>query len=143
MESESAQIQGFVMVANVKFFDLQRDFDRIFTRKCADLVTNALPMKIMCIHTCLGSHGRNIFGFLGPFLKKILTKRVRLHAEFHGGHSSDLRRDLQEFGLPPESIHEALGGDYTDDMFLAWLKRRKIVEEGEAQEVAAQLERER
>jgi hypothetical protein len=141
MESESAQKQGFVFVMNVKYFTLQRDFDRIFTRKCTDLFTNALPMKTMGVHFCLGSHGRNIFGVIGPFIKKIITKRVRLHLKFHAGHNADLLRELQEYGILPESMHEALGGRYTDDMFLAWLKRRKIVEKQQAQ-LAAPSEKE-
>jgi hypothetical protein len=143
MESESAQMQGFVIVMNVKFFNLHRDFDRIFIRKVTDLFTNALPMKTMGVHLCLGSHGPNVFNFAGPFLKKIITKRVRLHLEFHAGHDSDLLRELQEYDVSRKSMHEALGGDYTDDMFMAWLKRRKIVEKKQAQQVAAQLERER
>jgi hypothetical protein len=84
-----------------------------------------------------------VFNFAGPFLKKIITKRVRLHLEFHAGHDSDLLRELQEYDVSRKSMHEALGGDYTDDMFMAWLKRRKIVEKKQAQQVAAQLERER
>jgi hypothetical protein len=118
MENESAQMQGFVMVMNVKFFNIQRDFDRIFIRKGADLFTNALPMKTMKVHLCMGSFGPNIINFAGPFLKKIITKRVRLHLEFHAGHDSDLLRELQEYGILPESMHEALGGDYTDGMFI-------------------------
>jgi hypothetical protein len=128
MESESAQLQGFVFVMNIKFWNIQRDFDRIFIRKGADLFANALPMKAMGVHLCLGSFGPNLFNFVGPFLKKIITKRVRLHLEFHAGHNYDLLRELQEYGISPESMHEALGGDYTDDMFMAWLERRKIVE---------------
>jgi hypothetical protein len=135
-------MRGFVMEMNVKFFNPQRDFDRIFIRKCTDLFTNALPMRIMGFHLCSGSHGRNIFGFIGSFLKKIITKRVRLHLEFHTGHDSDLLRELQEYGISPESVHQTLGGQYTDDMFLAWLKRREIDEKRQAQQVAAPSDRE-
>jgi hypothetical protein len=70
------------------------------------------------------------------------TKRARLHLEFHTGHDADLLRKLQEYGIFPESMHETLGGQYTDDMFLAWLKRREIVEKRQAQQVTAPSDRE-
>jgi hypothetical protein len=142
MECESAQMQGFVFVMNVKDYNPSRDFDRIFLIKCTDLCTNALPMKIMGVHLCLAAHGRNIFGVIGPFLKKIITKRVRLHLEFHAGHDLDLLRELQEYGISPESMHRALGGQHTDDMFMAWLKRRETVEKRLAQQVAELSDRE-
>jgi hypothetical protein len=120
----SMQMNGLVLVMNVKCFNLLRDFDRLFIRKCTDLFTHALPVKVMAIHLCLASHGRNIFGVILPILKKIITKRFRLHVKFHNGHDSDLLRELKEHGISPESTHKALGGKYTDKMFTAWLKRR-------------------
>jgi 23S rRNA pseudoU1915 N3-methylase RlmH len=79
---------------------------------------------------------------MGSFLKKIITKRVRLHLEFHTGHDAALVRELQEYGISPERMHQVLGGQYTDDMFMAWLKRREIVEKRQAQQVAAPLDME-
>lgn len=91
-------------------------------------------MKTMGLHFSSASHGPNIFGFIGSFLKKIITKRARLHLEFHAG--PDLLRKVQEYGISPASVHKVLGGEYTDDMFTAWLKRREIFEKRQAQQAA-------
>jgi hypothetical protein len=78
----------------------------------------------------------SVWDHTGGTYLALLAKRVRLHTELHACHNSDLLRESQEYGISPESMHQALGGQYTDDMYMAWLKRREIFEK-KKREIAA------
>lgn len=135
MSDETAQLNGFVMLSNLKGFNLAQNYDRIFARLVIEMVCFCLPCRIVAMHLCFGAAGRNLWGdVLGPPVKYLYGKRLRLRVVTHGGCNSELVESLEPFGISKETLHVCLGGDVTDEYFQKWLKTQLDTEVGRISE---------
>ena len=122
MTDEVAQLNGIVMLYNLKCFDLSRNFDRTFARHATNMMFFCLPCRIVAQHVCFGAGGRNMWDdVIGPSLKYLYGKRMRLRNIVHGGSNSELVASLKAFHIPKESLPVCLGGDVDDKSFQQWL----------------------
>lgn len=58
---------------------------------------------------------------IGPPLKYLYGKRMRLRTVVHNGSNSELVASLETYHVPKKSIPVCLGGDVDDVPFQRWL----------------------
>lgn len=106
--TEAIQKRGFVLLVNMRGYDLYQHFDRILTKQTL-LVFDSLPITIKSAHFCTGS-GKSVVSLVLPVLKHMYGRERRLRLSVHSGSDREVSTRLGDYGLNRDHARPAFGG---------------------------------
>ena len=103
-------------------------FNRALTKKvmaCAD----SIPITFRGFHLVTTKSGKSVVDVVVPVLKQLVGRAARHRILVHAGSDWDILRLVKPYGLAPRNISSAIGGEYTKENFVKWMKERRKTEQ--------------
>lgn len=122
-EDEEVQVNGMVVILDYSDMTMRhaKQLNPLLTRKMADAIQNALPLRLKAIHYVNQPKIFDIiFGFFKPFMSDKMLKRLH----FHGDECGTLHKYIESSILPTE-----YGGSVQNLDNKEWIQKLSASEE--------------
>lgn len=126
-ESPEYQRRGYVLLINLKDYIPHKCNDRIGAKKMFVYVRECWCPRMKGYHATYASHQTPV-KLVEPAIRQMQGKHIRTHLVNHYGFDSENLKALRDYGLLKEHLSHVIGGDFTHDDHLEWLRKREQIE---------------
>lgn len=112
---------GLVLIADTKHYTMER-YDRKFIKCVAYLFTGWHPVVTRAFHIMAPPGLKSCFQLVLPYIKYFMTRHVRLRFQVHRGTTTQCAMDLKEYGIVTPNLPVEMGGYFTREQFVQWLR---------------------
>ena len=127
-ESEEYQKRGYVLLINLKDWSPHLCNDRIGAKKMFIYVRECWCPRMKGYHATYSSRQTPV-KLVEPAIRHMQGKHIRTHLVNHYGFDSDNLKTIAEYGLRKEHLSHVIGGDFTHQDHLGWLRQREQFEQ--------------
>lgn len=112
---------GLVLIADTKHYTMER-YDRKFIKCVAYLFTGWHPVVTRAFHIIAPPGLKSCFQLVLPYIKYFMTRHVRLRFQVHRGTTTQCAMDLKDYGIATPNLPVEMGGFFTREQFVQWLR---------------------